>query len=66
MKIRSATATLIAVMENFGDSEPMDALVIYTDQDGDLRWSSTTDSLVVKLGLLDACREGIVAGIVRG
>ena len=64
-KTRSATETLVAVMEDFGEIEPKEVLVIYTNESGDICWSTTTDSLVVKLGLLEACKQCIVAGIER-
>lgn len=54
--IRTATETLVSVMEEFGDSEPKDLIVIYTNQAGELVWSCSTDSTVIKLGLIESCR----------
>jgi hypothetical protein len=36
---RSPTATLLSCLEDFGESEPAKAIVIYTNADGDLCWS---------------------------
>lgn len=62
-QIRTATETLVACMEEFGVSEPKDCLVIYTNEAGDLCWSTTTDSTVVKFGLLEACKQFMIANI---
>ena len=62
---RSATQTLIDALEDFGTSEPKEALLIYTQENGDLVWSCTTDSVTVKLGLLEACKQFMIAKIVR-
>ncbi len=61
--VRTATETLIAVMEEFGKDEPRDCLVIYTTREGDLCWSSTSDSHVIKLGLIEACKQFMIARI---
>lgn len=50
---RSPTETLMAAMERFSEAEPKDCLVIWTDEAGDVCWSSSVDSLVVKKGLVD-------------
>lgn len=60
---RTATETLVAVMEEFGVCEPKECLVIYTNQDGDLCWSSTSDSMMTKLGLIEACKQFMIARI---
>lgn len=59
-KARTATETLVAVMEEFGQSEPKDVLVIYTNEAGELCWSCSTDAVSVKLGLLEACKQFII------
>lgn len=59
-KVRTASETLIACMEEFGIDEPKECLVIYTNEKGDLCWSSTTDSMVVKFGLLEACKQFMI------
>ena len=60
---RTATETLVTVMEEFGECEPKDCIVIYTNANGDLCWSSTSDSQVVKFGLLEACKQFMIARI---
>lgn len=62
---RTATETLVSVMEDFGDAEPKECIVIYTNEAGDLCWSTTSDSMTIKLGLLEACKQFIIAGIDR-
>ena len=62
-KSRTATEILVGVMEEFGICEPKECLVIYTNADGDLCWSSTSDSQVVKFGLLEACKQFMIARI---
>ena len=53
---RSATQTLMTAMEDFGQNEPRDCMIIYTNEDGELCWSCTSDSCVIKLGLVESCR----------
>jgi hypothetical protein len=57
---RTASEALIHVMEDFGESEPKDVLVIYTNQAGDLCWSSSTDSQTIKFGLLEMCKQSMI------
>lgn len=57
---RTASETLVAAMEDFGESEPKDCLIIYTNDVGELCWSASTDSVVVKLGLLEACKQFMI------
>lgn len=60
---RTPTETLVSVMEEFGVCEPKECLVIYTNADGDLCWASTSDSQVVKFGLLEACKQYMITRI---
>lgn len=52
-------------MEDFGETEPKECIVIYTNEDGDLCWSCTSDSRVVKLGLIEACKQYIISGLQK-
>ena len=52
-------------MEDFGQSEPKECLVIYTNESGDLCWSCSSDSMTTKLGLLEACKQFIIKGLER-
>lgn len=54
---RSATETLVSAMEDFGENEPKDCLIIYANEAGELVWSCTSNSYVIKLGLVESCRE---------
>lgn len=66
MAQRTATATLMEVLEDFGDSEPKECIVVYTNSNGELCWSSTTDSVVIKIGLLEAAKLTIAARNSQG
>lgn len=57
--IRSATDTLVNAMEEFGRAEPNECMIIWTDQSGDICWSTTTDSPVTKLGMLEMVKTMI-------
>lgn len=63
--IRTATETLLSCMEDFGESEPKECMVIYTNENGDMCFSSTTDSLVIKLGLLELSKQYILKKIAE-
>jgi hypothetical protein len=54
--LRSPTETLMKCMEDFGECEPKELIVIWTDQNGDLCWSSSSNSLSTQLGLMEACK----------
>jgi hypothetical protein len=42
----------MSAMERFSEAEPKDCLIIWTDEAGDVCWSSSTDALTVKIGLV--------------
>lgn len=60
---RTPTDTLMSAMEEFGCAEPLDCMIIWTDQSGDICWSSTTDSRVIRLGMIEMVKTLIVKGI---
>ncbi|HEX5234149.1 MAG TPA: hypothetical protein VFW25_02335 [Silvibacterium sp.] len=62
---RSSTDTLMSVMETFGQSEPNECIVVWTNEDGDICCSATTDSRSVKLGMLEMMKQLIVADMRR-
>lgn len=49
---RTPTDTLLAALEEFGRDEPVEVLVIFTTQAGDICNMSSTNSLSTKLGML--------------
>lgn len=51
--LRTPTETLMTAMDRFGEAEPKECLIVWTDESGDVCWSSSTDSLVAKKGLVD-------------
>ena len=59
---RTPTETLIKCMEDFGEDEPENLMVIYTTKGGDLAWSSTTDSISMKIGMLEFAKACILKG----
>ena len=60
---QSATDTLVNAMEEFGRAEPKECMIIWTDSEGDICWSSTTDALTVKLGMIELVKAMIIKGI---
>jgi hypothetical protein len=50
---RTPTETLMAALEEFGKDEPAEVLVIFTTQAGDICNMSSTDTLSIKLGMLE-------------
>ena len=60
MNVRSATETLMAAAETFGESEPKECIIIWTDEGGDICWSSSTDSQTAKLGMLEMVKQIII------
>ena len=38
-EVRSPTETLVKCLEEFGESEPTKAIVLWTNTDGDICWS---------------------------
>jgi hypothetical protein len=63
--IRTATQTLMDAMEEFGCAEPNDCMIIWTDSQGDICWSTTSDALTVKLGMIETVKAMIIKGIER-
>ena len=60
---RTPTETLLSAMEEFGQCEPKDCLVIYTNEGGDLVWLCSSDQISTKLGLIEACKYFILKKI---
>lgn len=56
---RSATETLVAAMEEVEDAT--ECLVIMTTQDGQILTLGTTDQRVVRLGMIEAAKQWMVA-----
>lgn len=54
--IRTATETLMSAMTEFGQTEPRDCIVIWTNEAGDICWSSSTDSQLIKIGMVEMLR----------
>ncbi len=47
---------LMECLERFGACEPLQALVIYTDEAGNICWNSTTTSRSQQIGMLELTR----------
>lgn len=60
---RTPTETILAVMEEFGQIEPRDCMVIWTDEGGDICWSCSTDSQAIKMGMVEMVKSLIVKQI---
>lgn len=57
---RTATQTVLSAMETFGEVEPKDCIIIWTDESGDICWACTTDSQVVRLGMIEFMKAILV------
>lgn len=57
---RSPSETLMKCLEDFGDDEPKQVLVIYVTESGDLAWSCSADSTTAKLGMLEMCKACVL------
>lgn len=53
---KTATETLMSAMESFSETEPHDCMVIWTDEAGDICWASSTNSQIVKIGMVEFVR----------
>lgn len=56
-QIRTPTETLMAALGEFGYDEPLECIVIFTTQEGDICNSSSTNSLSLKLGMVESISE---------
>ena len=48
----TATEVVIKTLETFGESEPEDVLVLFTNADGNLVWRSNIASVSMRIGML--------------
>ena len=62
---RGPTDTLIHVLEEFGQSEPLDCCVVWINQSGDFCWSQAMRSRAILIGMLDMVRELTIHDMVR-
>lgn len=60
MANRTATETVMKAMESFGEVEPKDCIIIWTDENGYVCWSSTTDSTVTRFGMIEFVRQTLI------
>ena len=58
-KSRTPTETLVSALEEFGQDEPRECIVISATQSGDLVMNASTDCLSTKLGLVETAAEHI-------
>lgn len=56
-KQRTPTELLMNCLEDFGESEPIHAIVIYTNSAGDLCWQSTSNQLSNRVGMLECAKH---------
>ena len=65
-EVRTPTETLVWCMEDFGAAEPERVLVIYTNSDGDLCWSSSGPySYTHILGMLECVKAKVMEKFLR-
>jgi len=54
---RSPTETLMKALEEFGVDEPVECIVVFSTQGGDLCTMSSTDTVSIKVGLLELAKQ---------
>ena len=65
-EVRSPTETLVKCLEDFGESEPLRAIVIYSNVGGELCWSySGPPSYTEIIGLLTCVRAKMLEQFLR-
>jgi hypothetical protein len=57
---RTPTELIMKCLEEFGECEAVNCIVIWTDAAGDICWSSSTDSQVVKIGMVEFVKQLLV------
>jgi hypothetical protein len=62
MEKRSPSETIMKVMEDFGGDEPEELIVIWTTKAGDIAWSSTTEHISLRIGMLEFAKACILHG----
>jgi hypothetical protein len=59
-KVRTPSETLLECLEKFGEAEPDRAIVVWTDETGDLCWATSGQrSYTVMIGILK-CVEAVL------
>ena len=53
---RSPTETLLRALEEFGVDEPLEVVVVFSTQSGDICTLSSTDVVSTKVGLLETAK----------
>lgn len=53
---RSPTDTLLKALEEFGTDEPLECVVVFSTQSGDICTMSSTDTVSTKVGLLEMAK----------
>ena len=60
-EVRSPTETLLKCLEDFGESEPTKAIVVYVNVDGDICWSvSGPYNFTHVIGMLECVKAKIM------
>jgi hypothetical protein len=57
---RSPSETMMHCMEEFSKSEPVDVMIVWTDESGDLCWSSSSSHLSTRIGMLECAKQYIL------
>ncbi len=57
---RTPTETLMRCLEEFGECEAVNCMVIWTDVAGDIAWSSSTDSQVSRFGMVEFVKQILI------
>jgi hypothetical protein len=59
-KERTPSETLIAALEDFGESEPQMCVIIWTSDNGDINWSTSTRNRSPIVGMLETVKHLIL------
>lgn len=57
---KTPTELLIYCMDEFAKVEPLEVIVVWTDEAGDLCWADTTNKLSAKVGMLECAKQYIM------
>ena len=63
---RTPTETLVRCLEEFGEVEPVNVMVIWTDVAGDIAWSTSTDSHIIKFGMVEFVKQLLIERLQKG
>ncbi len=64
-KIETPTDLLVSCVEDFGSCEPKQAIVIYTNENDNLCWRSTSMTVCERVGMLEVVKRLILLDLQK-